>query len=315
MPILTEGAIAAEQISDENRSSSGFFRPDQVVIKDGETVALRFLTEHTKILTFDVHGFVATKPKPDKWPGTKFPKAMWAVCQNDRAFRLRDEAGNLTPDFEDGYGDCWLHAHLAGQLDKFNNPAERPQSNVYGLAVARKLVTDPKSGNVVGLSDETIEYKAADGKVYTLPKIVLVCQRYANFWHPLKATAFLPPHTILNRDYIVSRKDKDYTFSPSDPTPDLQPGTPAWARYDQALELTGFTLAGYMLEHATRDHYARFFIEGEDPSDGYGRGGSDADGAEDDSQAGPDVTTAGSAGIDPDAMARFTEQLASRGKK
>lgn len=317
MAILTKGAEQAEKISDENKAS-GAFRLSQFVMKDGDApAAMHFITEQTEIVTLDVHQFIPTKPKPEGWPGDKYPKSMWAVCQLDRAFRLRGPDGELLDGYEEGYGNCHIHNVMAGKKDPtYGGDLAKPASQVYGLAVMRKPLNDPVSGNVIGFQDEMVEFKDAAGTTYQVPKIVIVSQKYSNFWHPIKATAYLPPHTILDKDFIVSRKGNEYNIVPAIQTPDLKPGTPAWAKYEEALKLTGFSLADYLIEHSTPDHYARFFIEGATPSGGYSRKGAGEEEAEEAAATPASApATTGSAAVDPDALAGFAAALQARGKK
>ena len=250
-----------------------------MVLKDGESGAYHFYTEHTRVITASVHQFVDTKTKPDGWPGDNYPKSMWAVCQNDRMFRLRDDAGKILDAFEDGYGDCYIHKILAGKAGKYTKDASRPAIQTFGLAVEREAVFEGSS--IVGFRDATVEFKDAAGKTWTIPKFVIFSQKYSNFWHPIKATTYLAPHSILDKDFVISRKENDYTPGVAGSTPDLKPGTKAWEKYDEALKLIGFDLGQYLLDHASADHYARFFVEGVDPSDGYGRkGGEDEETAQ-----------------------------------
>lgn len=317
MPILSTGLDEAEQISEALKKGSAFYRIANLVMKDGDApVILRFYTPHNKVVSFDTHQFIPTKAKPAGWPGDKYPQSMWAICQNDKAFRLRDSAGNLTDDFDPGYGDCHIHKIMAGEKDKkYGTPLSRPAAQVYGLAVEREAIFDEKTGQPVGFRDKTTEYKDKDGKVWQIPKFVLVSQKYSNFWHPIKATAYLPPHTILDKDFMVTRKGNDYTVTVAMQTPDHQPGTESWKRYDEALALTGFNMEDYLLDHASPDHYKRFFIEGQDPEGGYGRGG-------DEDQEQQETTVSAAAAQSPvstpqvsaDALAAFRQDLGGRGK-
>ncbi len=314
MPVLTKGAAAAEQISDE-RKASGNPRVRQLVIKDGEAYILHFVTEFTDLLSFDVHQFIPTKPKPEAWPGDKYPESMWAICQLDRAFRLRDEKGNLLDEYEEGYGDCYIHAAMAGKKDpKYGTDRARPAAQVFGLAVVRQPVTDPATKAVVGFADECVEVKDDKGGILQVPRLVIVSQKYSNFWNAVKASAFVAPQTILDKDFVVTRKDKEYSIAVAQTTQDLKPGTKDWKRYEQALEIMEFDLAEYLLDHATPDHYARFFIPGVDPVGGYGRKGDDT--AEGDSAAdgGAQAPSASGPAIDQAALAGFRDALSKRGK-
>lgn len=317
MPILTKGADEAEKISDEIRKSGGGPRVRQLVIKDGDQYAIHFVTEYTELLSADVHQFIDTKPKPDGWPGDNYPKSMWAVCQLDRMFRLRDEAGNATDAYEEGYGNCYIHTSLAGQKDpKFGKDKSTPGAQVFGLAVVRKAVTDGPSGQITGFADETVEFKDKTGAILQIPKLVIVSQKFSNFWNAVKATAYIAPNTILDKDFIVTRKGNEYNVVPATITPDLKPGTKLWERYTTALELMEFDLATWLLDHATPDHYARFFIPGVDPVGGYGRKGGD-DEAEGAASPGDSAASDSPAApvLDQAAMDAFRANLSNRGSK
>lgn len=315
MPIMDAGLDEAERISEANKKSSGLHRLPQLVIKDGEQAAIHFITDVGQVIAFDVHSFIPTKDKPEEFKGDKWPKSMWAVCQNARAFRLRDDSGNLLDGYEDGYGECYIHAHYAGQKDNFDQDISRPANQVYGLGVRREPVTDPVTKRITGFRDKMIEYKDKDGHVWQIPDIVLISQKYSNFWHPVKATAYVSG-TILGADYIISRKGNDYTPAPAVQTPDLLPGTDGYARYEKALELIGFDLKEFLLAHSTADHYKRWFIEGATPEGGYGRKSDGADDGEStDAAAASGEESAAGPQVDAAALEGFRASLSGRGDK
>jgi hypothetical protein len=314
VPTLTRGAAAAEQISDE-RKSGGVPRVKQLVVKDGDAFVIHFVTEFTDLLSFDVHQFIDTKPKPEGWPGDNYPKSMWAVCQLDRVFRLRDSAGNLLDEYEEGYGNCHIHNTLAGQKDpKFGTDKAKPAAQVYGLAVLRKALQDPATGEVTGFTDECAEVKDEKGAILQVPKLVIISQKYSNFWNAVNAAAFVAPKTILDKDFVITRKGNEYNIAVATITPDLKPGTAAWKRYEEAQAIMEFDLAAHLLDHATPDHYARFFIPGVDPVGGYGRKGDDT---EDSTPASADQGAAPVTGpaVDQAALADFRASLSNRGAK
>jgi hypothetical protein len=307
MAILTKGAAEAAAIAEAEKAARGsFYRVPDFRMKDGDDPAfLRMVTDLRDLTTFSVHRFMPTKPKPEECDWDKWPETMWGVCQDDNAFRIRDSAGNLTPDFEDGYGDCYLSKTYAGRIEgKFNRDMGKPDAVTYGLAVVRVPVY--VNGNVTGFRDELVEYKGQDGKITKLPKFVVVGQKYSNFFHPMAATAFVG-NSVLAKEFLVSRKGNDYTITSvaDDPSPDVQ------ARYQEALALTGFNLDAYLLDHATPDHYAKFFIPGQVPEGGYSRKGNDDDGEE----AAADQAAAPADGpvIDQSALAAFGDRLSKRG--
>lgn len=292
-------------------ASRAFHRTEQLVIKDDSTVYVRLISD--EVIPADTHSFIETKPKPDDCTWSNWPAKFWGICPQDVAFRLADEAGNLTDRFEDGYGDCYIHKAYAGIKDpKFDIPVAKPQQVSYGLGVVRKPQYDPVTKKAVGFADETFEFTDDTGTVHTIPKIVIVAMRYDRFWQSAKATAFLPPHTICDKDFAISRKGSKYTVTPYPGTPDLAPGTANWARYEKAVALTGINVVEYLSEHASRDHYAKFFIPGETPKGGYG-GKKDDSGSEDQAAAAsadpviPDVS--------PDDMAAFSAKFDRRGSE
>ncbi|MCW2929894.1 MAG: hypothetical protein JWM19_856 [Actinomycetia bacterium] len=339
MPILDEGLDVAEATADEIKASraSGYLRPRTLPIKDGETHYLRFLTPHTATLGGQCHQYIPTKDKPEGVTWT-WPKAMWAICQNEKMYRLRDEAGNLTDAFEEGYGNCYIcRAYKGVKDDKFGHDKSRPTYVVHGLAVVRKAAKSPDGKRITGFSDETVEYRVPEdfpglkdgenfpglkaGDLLQVPRIVIAAQRYEPFWHPLAATAYAPPYTILDKDYVVTRKgnkDDGWNVVPLTQTPDtLAPGKPAWKRYEQALLIMGggekpFSLREWFLDNGTSDHYAKFFDPDRVPEGGYGRDRDGAAGEEGgDAAAVPaDDTTP----VDEAAMDRFRASLSGRGK-
>jgi hypothetical protein len=277
MPVIEEGLDAAKAASEAQ--SSAFHRVSTLRIKDGETVYLRFISEKTA--TFAVHGGIPTKAKPAEIKGDNWPKLMWAICQNDKPFRLRDAAGNVLDAYEEGMGDCHIHLVMKGRKDpKFGNEMSVPRVQTFGLAVLREPVHDTDTKGIIGFKDQTEEFKDAEGTVHTIPKVVIIQQTFSNFWAPISASSFLGPRTLCDKDFVVTRKDKDYTIGGGVSDPELAPGKPKWKRYEDALALLGFELIPQLLEWASPDWYKRWFIEGAVPEGGYGRQGDDSESAE-----------------------------------
>lgn len=264
---------------------------------------------------------------------------MWAICQNEKMYRLRDEAKNLTDEFEEGYGNCYIcRAYKGVKDDKFGHDKSRPTYLVHGLAVVRKAAKGPDKKRITGFSDETVEYRVPEdfpglqdqenfpglkeGDLLQVPRIVIVAQRFQPLWHPLAATAYAPPYTIQDKDYEVSRKgnkDDGWNVVPVNYTPDkLAPGLPAWKRYEQALLIMGggaqpFSLQDWFLDNGTPDHYAKFFDPARIPEGGYGRDRDGAAGEEE--EAGAATAEAdGTTPVDEEAMARFRASLGARGQ-
>ena len=331
MAILAKGAAAAAVLAEEEKKSrpGGFYRIPDLVIKDGESYFLRFATEITDLTTMSVHRFMETKPKPGSCEWEKWPEKMWAVCQNDKTFRVRDGQGNLTDEFEDGYGDCYLCNTYGGIMEtvgtgnkSFKKDKGRPDTLTYGLAVLCKVTNDPATGNVTGFAEETTEFKPAEdvvigaetvakkGEIVHLPKMVAVPARYANFWHPVQATAFLPPYLIRDKVFAVSRKGTEYTVVP---VATDSPGANSWEKYERALAIVGFNLDEYLLDHASTDHYAKFFDPARLPADGYSRKALDDDEAEKKDASAAPATAQGGPAIDQAALQSFAGRLSNRG--
>ena len=296
-----------EEAESRDAASKSFNRVNEWQIKDGETAYLRIIVN--KAIPVDVHRFIPTKPKPEDCNWTKWPDFMWGVCPRDKAFRLTDDDGKLLDAYEEGFGECYIHTAYAGQKGRFGEDRGAPVVVSYGLAAVRKIVLDPVSQRPRGFADETFEFRAPSGDIVTLPKLVIVGQKYSQFWGAVKAAQFMPPYTMCDKDLKITRKDKELAVTAGDRTPDHQPGTPSWARYEQAMELLNVSVENYLLEHATHDHYAKFFIPGESPAGGYGGGSGDDEDAKKTNGA---ATTVVHPEVNEDAMAAFRNDLKGR---
>jgi hypothetical protein len=322
MPILDAGLDQAEKATEQIRADRPkiYYRPENLVIKDGDTRYLHFITAHTAVVSANCHQFMPTKAKPEQFTGSKWPSMMWAICQNDKMYRLRDEGGTVLDEYEPGYGNCYLCTKYKGVKDpKYGKDRSWTTYLTFGLAVPQipvgadgQPVKDGKGA--VAFADEMVRVK--DGKeIVEVPKIVIVGQRYEPLWAPVRATAYVAPNTILDKVFLVQRRgqqDKDWNVAASAFTPDCQPGTDHWKRYDQAIALLGFDLQEWFLGHGEKDHYDRWFIEGAIPKDGYARrDGDDED--EDQSGTGTAAATSGAAAVDPARLDGFRASLSARG--
>jgi hypothetical protein len=299
-----------DEAESRDAASKSFNRIDEWRIKDGETHYLRLIMNGA--VPMDVHQYIPTKEKPAECGWPKWPEQMWAVCPRDKAFRLTDEAGNALDAYEEGYGECYIHDHYVGVKGKYGKDLGVPVVVSYGLAVVRKVIPDPVTGKPKGLGDETFEFRAPSGDIVRLPKIVIVAQKYGQFWSAVKATQFLPPFSMCDKDFKVSRQENDLKVTALDRTPGHQPGTDSWKRYEQAMELLDVSVEKYLTEHASRDHYAKFFIPGELPEGGYGGGSEDEDGDKDKKAKGGAATTATHPEVAPSEMDAFRESLTKR---
>jgi hypothetical protein len=306
MPNFRSDLDEAEQ---RDAAARSFTRLQEWTIKDGERHYLRFVTKRT--IHVDVHRFIPTKEKPSDCDWTKWPSTMWAVCQKDQGFRLLAEDGETLLDgYEEGYGDCYIHTAMAGVKDpKYGKDKSVPDVMIYGLAAIRKAVLDPNSKKAIGLTDDTVEVKDASGDVHTVPRLVIVGQKYSQLWGAVNAACFLPPNDMRRMDFLITRKENDLKVSAQAPIEDLVPGTPAWERYEAAIKITNADLEAFVLEHASPDHYAKFFIPGAVPKGGYKRGSSDTEATE--------VSPAASAQpvkpeVSPDTLADMRSELTGR---
>jgi hypothetical protein len=298
-----------EEAESRDAASKSFNRINEWQIKDGETHYLRIVVN--KAIPVDVHRFIPTKPKPEDCNWTKWPEVMWGVCPRDKAFRLKDEATEKLLDaYEEGFGDCYIHTAYAGQKGRYGEDRGVPVVVSYGLAAVRKIVLDPVTHKPCGFADETFEFRAPSGDIVTLPRLVIVAQKYGQFWGAVKAAQFMPPYTMCDKDLKITRKDKDLVVTAGDRTPNHQPGTDSWKRYEQAMELLDVSVEKYLLEHATHDHYAKFFIPGESPAGGYGGGAEDED--EGKKAKGGAPTTATHPEVPAEDMDAFRETLTKR---
>lgn len=304
MPNMSKGTKVAEKVAEENRSSA-FYRVKTAIMKDGEGPwYYRIITPFAEMPSADVHMFCETKAKPDEYKGNNWQKAMFAVCQNDRMFIILDANGNPTGVYEDGYGACFIHDRDRGKMreGKFPRDKSLPDWQTFALAVVREPVLDQATGQVRGYKDATDEFKREDGTLVKIPRFVILSQKHRNFWSGLEAALF-DGSSLASRDVRVTRKGNDYSFAVADPDPALYPGSDAWARYTDALALTGFDLDTEILRWASPDWYARWFIPGAVPEGGYG---GDDDTADDTADGSAD---AGAVKPDPAEVDAFASRL------
>lgn len=257
MPVRTQGAEAAEQLYLASRKGTG--RLDFFRMKDGDPqVVLRLATDLGDWDTADVHQFIPTKTKPADG-GDKWPKTMWGVCQNDLIFKLRDAHNNPTSDFETGYGNCYIHTAYAGKLDAFKKDMSVPARQTFAIGVLREPVRDPVTNKITGFADQTMEWTGPDSTKHRVPKFVLISQKYSNFYAPIKQAAFVDG-IVTNKDFLIKRDGNDYDVQSINVDP---PGTDQGKVYADALEMMGVSTWQIILDHASPEHYSKFFIPGE----------------------------------------------------
>ena len=253
MPQWNRGMEAAEAAA---KAASGT-RADWFSLKSGDKAYVRPLTDKDDIIVIDVHMGVPTKKPPKGVKADKWPTQMSAVCQDAEAFQLRDGDGSPTGEYEPGYGQCYIHLHMQDVMGKFKRSVAVPSSQGWGLLVMREPVLDARK-KLTGFRDITEEFKDKEGHTHRIPKIVIASQSYSNFWAAFKAAGEMTG-TICDRDFSVERVDNDYVISAGRETPDLQPGTPGWLAYLDALALKDVSLEGTLVYQSSPEYYGRFF--------------------------------------------------------
>lgn len=250
-------------------------KPEDVTLNK-DVAVVRFLTDHVPVesnpvpwITVDMHSFVPTKGQPSDWPsGAKWPQSMGAVCRNDKIFKAR-------------YGDCYIHT-----LKKPDGKSFYASGTTWALAVLREEVLGTQDmvdagqipptmvGTVVGVRDKTkkvdsldAEGKVIEGQTKDVPEIVIVQQKWKNFWSIVQGFAGRY-HTVLDRDYFIKRIGHDesttYQVVPFDPIAlpdgtiyDLRRADLMKSKYPDLPDLRTF-----VADQANDDYYALFF----DPS-------------------------------------------------
>lgn len=327
MPILDKGLDQAETANEQIKAERPklYYRPEMLTIRDGDRHYLHILTEHTHTLSAQVHQFMPTKAQPKEYTGTRWAKSMWAICMLDKMYRLPDPAdpSKRIDEFEQGYGDCYLHNTYKGKKDpKFGKDLSWPTFLTFGLAVPQIPINragqpaKPGEG-AVSFVDEMVTFRDPKTKeLLQIPKIVVVAQRYETLWHPVKATAYIEPHTITDKVFLVERKgqqDKDWNVMALGTTPDCKPGTDHWKAYDEAIALLGFDFQAWFLSHGEQDHYDRWFVPGATPKDGYARRDDEEEESGAAASGASTAASAGAAEVDQDKLDGFRASLSARG--
>lgn len=261
MPDFTKaaGAKAAEK---EAKSTVIRGRPGYLSIKKSSVVFARFLNDTANDpancwLTLPTHVAVPTKDAPKDYNG-KWPSHMSAVCPNATVFRLPGTGSEPGP-YEEGFGDCYIHANYRDVKGQFGSYAETV-GQTYSLVVLREVAEE--AGKISGIHDKMEEYKDPEGNIHSVPAIRMITQRWSNFFGQLNSTAYISG-TVLNTDYMIKRDDgNNYNIVPLPEIPDVKPGTPHWAKYEAAAELLGYNLPEIITGLASKDYIGRWF----DPS-------------------------------------------------
>jgi hypothetical protein len=257
--------------ADQAKASSKAFtssRLQEQFFKDGDEIIVRFLTELTDWPVLESHIAVPTKPRPEKWTADNWPKAMSAVCANDRdAFALEiDDEGNVTK-WEDGFGSCYIHANYTEDIDRYKHPRSESRSLTYALVVLRE-----REGNRV--KDKTEEYEVKDQPKKQVPAIRIIAQPWRTFYSQVHAGAF-EDDSVCNRDFRIKKDDKAFTISPLSITANHHPAvkdhptigtagaTDSWKLYEETLTLIGADLEAWLRNRASEEWFKLWFWPGE----------------------------------------------------
>lgn len=266
-PTFNRGGDAAAEASKQAPFAAGKYIKSLNLEKDGDTVILRYLTDYSDWIHVAQHSSVPTKAEPKDHKG-KWPKALSAVCRNDKQF-------------EGFYPSCYIcDAKITNDFGKvIGNP-----TRIWVLAVVRLEVFgdgseeqggEAKKGKRIGTTDKVTEVEVTDkdgkptGEIRLQKEYVIVNFAHKNYFSGL--AAYYSEHdTVCDRDYRVTRvgtgTETTYAHVSLDQTPNLMPGTEKWQeRYLDDLAARGIDLEEIVLEKASDEYYAKFF----DPSKTY----------------------------------------------
>jgi hypothetical protein len=240
-------------------------RMKQVKFEDGKRVFLRVATRD--IFTADTHRFLpvltsapaelVAKAKEDK-KEVNWPKMLWSICQNDRIFQNADADGNPIPgSYEDGYGTCRIEHIFKGKKGRFDKAIDKVDRLTYILVVLQEATW--ADGKLSGLKDIEEKYVNKEGTEVTVPAIRYVSQFYRSIYSAMFTAVALDDGELAGKSFMIKRDGKDYTVAPVT-------GAKADEKQQKAVEDTlekmGFSLADFILAHASDDHLDRFWGDG-----------------------------------------------------
>lgn len=191
----------------DSKSGGGFSgRLGYFALKDGETIALRFLTDIDDVLTVDFYEFV--------FPSDGSGKGSTFVVRPDL---LEDPSAE---DYVRTYGGVQKEFGGSELLDL------TPKTRTVAIAVVQKeVVTEGKNGRPsISYEDEwdTVETKA--GK-FEARKFITVKMAYKNFWAPL-VSHYDENGTLCDRIFKIKRTgaktDTSYSFMEKQVDPDWE---------------------------------------------------------------------------------------------
>lgn len=250
-------------------SGSGYRREPNLYLKEtGDTAILRPLIESKDWYRGLTHRWVqVTKPKPEGHEG-KWPEGMSATCRKDSL---------LKKIYPDGCPIC-----SSPLRTKFDKTMEESATDLrYTLAIEREEVVGdgspemggPEFAGQKGWVDKMVEVPVydAEGKptkeTVKRPSVVIVSGTMYQMFGSLKQLGEAYG-TLLDRDFRVKRIKNPsgngdiYQWIGLDKIPAIQPGTDAWAIYQDAVKNWvpgGLSLARVIGEKSSPAYYERFW--------------------------------------------------------
>ena len=290
-----KGNVEAENAS----KFTGSARLQSLQFKDKEEVFLRFLTPHTDWPVVDTHIAVPTKDKPKKWRADQqFPKAMSASCSNDVMFVPVEPEDGQPMVYEDGFGNCYIHANYTTVLDQWNNPYSGARPITHSLAVLRE-----RKGKVIR---DVMEEREVNGEKRLVPAIRVIDKPWKSFFSQVHAGA-VEDEDVRTKDWAVVKDGRDWKISAlsitanhhpaveDNPILGTAPATDSWVLYEEAIKFVEADLENYLRERGSEAWMKRWFWPGEwDEKDdteadnagtNVGGGGLDVAGLSDDQRA------------------------------
>lgn len=316
---VATGGRAAEEMIEENKFSSGGWQETfWFKLADKETGIYRFLTDADEWLSVYQHPFAPTRPAPDWMEAEakgRWPQSMSPICRR-------------TPQFAHFFPDgCYICDHMHEV-----RPAKTKTKRYYGqvrlwaLAVEREEVRE--DGRVVGYRDVEIEGDELGedgkptGKKVMKKKIVVFNMAWKNFFGPLQGFADAYNGTVLDRDYMITRKGKDqstdYNIVPLDPVqradgsvvdmrdPEVVNGQPTGRKLRDSKLDDGPDLFKMIEDRIDDAYYHRFFDDRVPVPE---RGGDRKDGGD---EAPSSASQASSNGSAPDEAKTATAERLAR---
>jgi len=215
---FNRGDTAAKELAESQRKGS-FPRAKYLGMKDGESIAVRFLEEREDWLNVLVHILPPTRPMPQGYVGN-WPDAMDATCRHDPQFKSF------------GFDDCYICDNYRNNRDASKPAKAAPRT--WTICVVREPII--VNGKRVGFKDavrEEIEMENGKPKMvggqqvtHMVPDVRIVSFGWDQFFKTLQGHS-IAYGTTMDRDYFIRRGTKkvgsfdaaDYGITPMDKVP------------------------------------------------------------------------------------------------